>query len=148
MSLDSPTILPLGPDALTPDWSVTAPGTFVGAWQTELEGMESAAVQLRCLYGSGGTGIVACLQSSLDQGQTAYDVAVVKFATAQRLVIFEVAGRTTTAVIAPGSNGLDAAAAPENEGILAPVLGDRLRLVLIVTGTYAGTTLSARVLAS
>jgi hypothetical protein len=89
--------------------------------------------------------VKVCLQSSLDQGATAYDVAVVNFATVPRTAIFEIAA-LTTALIAPGEGGLNALGQTEPEGIIAGVLGDRLRLKVIVTGTYQNTTLSTRVM--
>ena len=72
----------------------------------------------------------------MDQGATAYDVAVVNFATAPRTAIFEIAALTTS-LIAPGEGGLNTLGQAEPEGIIAGVLGDRLRLKVIVTGTLA-----------
>ena len=46
-----------------------------------LEGLFAAAAQLRFTGGSGGTSVKAYLQTSLDQGTTAVDIACVVFAT-------------------------------------------------------------------
>ena len=132
MTVESSNIYPLGPDAITPDWQITSAGTFVGDWLDDLTGMAALAAQVRFMFGTGGATVKACLQSSLDQGTTAYDVAVVNFATAPRTAIFEVSGLTTT-LIAPGEGGFNALGEAEPEGIIAGVLGDRLRLKVIVT---------------
>jgi hypothetical protein len=81
----------------------------------------------------------------MDQGTTAYDVAIVNFAAVPRTAIFEIAA-LTTGLIAPGEGGLNALGQTEPEGIIAGVLGDRLRLKVIVAGAYQNTTLSARVM--
>jgi hypothetical protein len=145
MTVEASNIYPLGPDAITPDWQITSAGTFVGDWLDDLAGMAAVAAQVRFMFGTGGATVKVCFQSSMDQGATAYDVAVVNFATVSRAAIFEVAA-VTTALIAPGDGGLNALGQIEPEGIMAGVLGDRLRLKVIVTGTYQNTTLSARVM--
>ena len=64
------------------DFMVTAAGTQVGEWMEGLEGLLALAAQLRLAYGSGGASIKAYLQTSLDQGITAIDIACFTFATA------------------------------------------------------------------
>lgn len=128
---------PSGTDAS--DWQVTVAGTYVGAWVTDLAGMTSLAAQVRMLWGSGGTSIKAYVQSSLDQGNTAYDVALVNFLAASRTAIFSIQ-QTTSAMLTPVEAGAEA------ESVPVPVLGDRLRLKLVVVGTYVNTTVSARVI--
>jgi hypothetical protein len=126
---------------------ISAAGTFIGEWQSNLAGMTTVACQLRFLAGGGGTSVIAVLQSSLDQGSTAYDVAVVHFATAPRAVALSV----LQGLLKPtdeGFGGFDHTGAAEVESIVLPVLGDRLRLMLIVSGTYTSTTLSGRIIAS
>jgi hypothetical protein len=145
MTVESSNIYPLGPDAIAPDWQITSAGTFVGAWLDDLAGTVALTAQVRFMVGTGGATEKVCLQSSMDQGATAYDVAIVNFATVPRTAIFEVA-EVTTALIAPGEGGLNALGQTEPEGIIAGVLGDRLRVKVIVTGTYQNTTLSARVM--
>jgi hypothetical protein len=145
MTVESSNIYPLGPDPITPDWQITSAGTFVGDWLDDLAGMATLAAQVRFMFGTGGVTVKVCLQSSMDQGATAYDIAVVNFATAPRTAIFEITAMNT-ALIAPGEGGLDAVGQTEPEGIIAGVLGDRLRLKVTVTGTYQNTTLSARVM--
>jgi hypothetical protein len=145
MTVESSNIYPLGPDAFTPDWQITSAGMFVGDWLDDITGMAALAGQVRFMFGTGGATVKVCLQSSMDQGATAYDIAVVNFATVPRSAIFEIAA-LTTGLITPGEGGLNALGQTEPEGIIAGVLGDRLRLKVIVTGTYQNTTLSARVM--
>jgi hypothetical protein len=118
---------------------ISEPGTFVGEWQGDLAGMTNLACQLRFMVGisAGAPTVVAFLQSSLDQGSTAYDVAVVEFAAVSRPVALSVLQGTSVPTD-------EQEAGPEAEGIAMPILGDRLRLKLVVTGNYTNTTLSAR----
>lgn len=100
-------------DALTPDWQITLSGTFVGDWLDDLAGMAALAAQVRFIFGTGGATVKVCLQSSMDQGTTAYDITVVNFATAPRTAIFGAAAMTT-ALSAPGEGGLNAHWARQN----------------------------------
>ena len=58
------------------DFAIAAAGTFVGDWVSDLDGLLVAAAQLRFTGGSGGTSVKVYLQTSLDQGTTAVDVAL------------------------------------------------------------------------
>jgi len=144
--LQSPEVYALQPsDTDSADFQITAPGTMTGEWVTGLEGMQSLAVELRFLWGSGGTNVVALVQSAMGSDGPAYDIAQVTFAVAARTVMFEMFSGTTT-ILEPGVGGLTSTGAPETDGLLLHVLGDRLRLVAIVTGSYLNTVLSGRVL--
>jgi hypothetical protein len=132
--LDNPQIIAL-------DFAIAEPGIVISDWQEGLSGMECVAAQLQFTCGGGGTTVSTYLQGSLDLGSNAYDISVVRFGTASRLVLFQVT-RQTIGVSQPNDGGF------ESESIVAPLLGDRLRLKLAVAGTYAATTLSARILAT
>ncbi|HTI78893.1 MAG TPA: hypothetical protein VL614_00430 [Acetobacteraceae bacterium] len=132
-----------GTDTL--DFQITAPGTMTGEWTAGLEGMQSVAVELRFLWGSGGTTVKALVQSAMGPDGPAYDIAQVTFDVVARTVMFELYAGTTD-LVDPGVGGIDASGNPETDGLLCNVLGDRLRLVAIVTGSYLNTVLSARVL--
>jgi hypothetical protein len=148
MTVSSPQVLPLMPPTMDAiDWQITSAGTAVGQWQDNLSGMTTLAVQLRFLWGAGTGGVKAIIQSSLDGGNTGYDIAVVNFANVSRTVIFSVVS-ATTGIVLPGAGGLDASLSSESEGVLTSILGDRLRLVVINSGAYGNTLLSARVMAS
>jgi hypothetical protein len=123
------------------DVTITAAGTQTGEWVDDLDGMLAACAQLRLAYGSGGTAVKVYLQTSLDQGTTAVDIACVVFGTASEVAALNFSALTpkTTAVV-PTDGALS------DDTALDGILGDRLRLKVISTGTYAGSTvLSGRV---
>ena len=133
-------VFPLSDPNGAPDWMVTEPGTFVGEWQSDLVGMLSLACQIRLMVGTqqGGAAVLAYLQSSLDQGSTAYDVAMVDFASGSRAVALSIAQGISDPTDQQEANPA------EVEGVILPILGDRLRLKLVVSGGFTNTTLSAR----
>lgn len=135
--MDSPGVYDLG------DITITAAGTTTGTAVTDLDGMLAAAVQLRLAYGSGGTNIKAYVQCSADQGTTWYDVACVLFTTASEVALLNLSALTpkTTQVVPTDGTLTDDTAV---DGLLT----DRMRVKVISTGTYAGSTvLSARLVA-
>lgn len=135
---------PAGTDSC--DFQVTGPGTMTGDWTTNLEGMSAVAIELRFLWGSGGGSVQAFVQSALGCDGPAYDVVQVDFATTARTVMCELYGGTT-GLVEPSVGGIDSIGNDVlSEGLVNHVLGDRLRLVLIVTGTYTNTVLSGRIL--
>lgn len=135
---------PAGTDAA--DFQITGPGTLTGDWTINLEGMQQVAIELRFLWGSGGGSVKALVQSALGNDGPAYDVVQCTFTTAARTVLCELyAG--TTGLVEPSVAGIDSSGNEViTDGLVCNVLGDRLRLVLIVTGTYTNTTLSGRML--
>lgn len=137
MSMDNPGLYSLG------DISVTTAGTQVGDAVVGLKGMLSALLQLRFAWGSGGTNVKVYVQSSADDGTTWYDVACVLFATATEVALLNLSAltpKTTQVVPTDGTLADDTAV----DGLIA----DRLRLKVVSTGTYAGSTLlSARLIA-
>lgn len=117
------------------DFTITAADTVVGDWVTDLDGMLAANLQARLAYGSGGTQIKLYIQTSLDQGTTAIDIACIVFGTASEVEIANVSGLTPkTTLAAPGDGSL------ADDSVLDGVLGDRLRAKIVSTGTYAGST--------
>lgn len=131
--MDNPGIYSLG------DIGITAADTVEGEPITGLAGVSEIDVQLRFAYGSGGTTIKAFVQSSLDQGTTWFDLWCMSGATASK---------TRARRLKPDGveqTPTDGALADDTVAI-GIVLGDRFRLKLVSTGTYAGNTLlSARI---
>jgi len=74
--------------------------------------------------------------TSLDDGQTQIQIARFDFTTASAIKTANVSGLLSKAVAAYA----DLAAEGVNDGLL----GDRLAVKLITTGTYSGTVLSVR----
>lgn len=131
------------------DIVVTAADTYVGDAITGLDGMTALSVQLRFAYGSGGTMVRAYLQSSLDQGTTWYDMACALFDTAALIVPLNFSGLTPLGFTGspPAALELTDGAMPDNTSIDG-LLGDRVRLKLVTTGTYGGgSILSGRIAA-
>ena len=125
------------------DFIITDPGTQIGDWVEGLEGLFALAAQLRLAYGSGGMSIKAYLQTSLDQGVTAIDVACFTFATAGAVKARNLSALTPrTADVVPTDGAL------ADDTSVDGIIGDRLRLKIVSTGTYGGSTvLSGRVCA-
>lgn len=101
-----------------------------------LTGMNYLGVQGTFLYGAGGTTVKAWIQTSFDGGSTWVDIINLPFTTA--------ASRVTAAV----STGVTAGTAPvaatdgtaADSAIVNGVLGDRVRVKYVTTGTYTGAT--------
>jgi hypothetical protein len=95
----------------------------------------AVAAQASFLYGSGGTATKVYVQTSLDNGTTWTDVISLTFTTAAGNKV----GAVNASVAAPSPS-------PPTDGTLTDnttlngVLGDRLRVKVITTGTYAGAT--------
>lgn len=135
--MDLPGIQSLG------DFTITTAGTQTGDWVSGLEGMLAMSASLRLSYGSGGTNAKVYLQTSLDGGTTAIDIACVLFelVSEHRVLNFSALTPKTTQVTPTDGSLTDDTA-------VDGVLGDQFRLKIVSTGTYAGSTvLAARICA-
>ncbi|HVJ31660.1 MAG TPA: hypothetical protein VND94_00980 [Terriglobia bacterium] len=121
------------------DIAVTTAGTTVCDVIDNLDGMTAVSLQLRLAYGTGGTTVRAYVQTSLDQGTTWIDIACALFGTASETEVINLSGLTPKTTQAQPTDG----ALPDDTS-LDGVLGDRLRVKAVSTGTYANTVLSAR----
>jgi hypothetical protein len=102
---------------------------------TGLTGMQSLTVSLRFVYGSGGTTTKVYIQTSLDGGTIWDDIAC--WSLTQTAATKRWNFSALTPVLTP-ITPTDGAMADNTsqDGIL----GDRVRLKVITTGTYAGNT--------
>jgi len=158
MAIASPQVEPLipgtGNDAV--DWTISTAGTYApGSWADGLAGTDLLTGHIKFLYGAGTGTVKVCLQSSLDQGNTAYDLLVADFTTVAKIVQFAIRPVISSGIqsgisdlVLPGEGGLDSTGAAEAEGVVNAILGDRFRLKVIVTGTYTNTYISGRILAT
>ncbi len=123
------------------DFSITGAATQVGDWVDQFDGLLGLTAQFRLAYGSGGTSVKAYLQTSIDQGVTAIDIACVVFATTSEVNVLNFSGLTPkTTQVVPTDGAL------ADDTAVDGILGDRFRLKVVSTGTYAGSTvLSVRV---
>jgi hypothetical protein len=119
------------------DFAITAAGIYPGTAVDNLDGMTALTISGRLAYGSGGTSAIVVVQTSLNQGATWIDVARLDFATAGAEKVVNLSGLT------PRTTPLTAAALGA-EGCNDGVLGDRLRAVVTVVGTYVSSTVSVR----
>jgi hypothetical protein len=104
----------------------------------DLAGMAACSIQLR-FSGGAGTTCTVYVQTSLDQGQSWFDVAAVAFTTVAAVAVLNLSGNDHAAPAAPASLSLTPGT------ILDGPLGDRLQMVAITTGIYpSGTLLSGR----
>ena len=115
---------------------IVAPGVFLGDWIAGLSGMLAASLQAQLLYGAGGASVTIYFQTALDQGQTPIDVAAMQFGTAGGTLIANLSALDkVTPPIAPQQQALTPGTCVDG------MLGDRLRAVVVVSGTYGGGTL-------
>lgn len=116
-------------------FNVTTAGTFTGDWNDDFEGCLSLLAQLRFVYGSGGTSVVAYLQTSVDDGTVPVDMAAVAFGTASENAVFNFSALTPkTTQITPADGALT------SDTTVDGIVGNRFRVKIVVTGTYAGST--------
>jgi hypothetical protein len=140
----SPGVYNLGDVALT----TAVTGSVItdandNAYIEDLEGMLAATLQLKFTYGSGGTNCKAYVSTSVDQGATWCDVACVVFTTSSATKIVNLSGLTPkTTAVTPSDGAL------ADDTCVDGILGDRWRVKITSTGTYAGSTsLSVRMVA-
>ena len=121
---------------LLPASTITTGATAVNGLFQRTAAMFSLTLQANFVYGSGGTTCKVFLQSSLDAGTTWYDVACFSFTTASARKIMTIkSGSTGTLSAYTATDGTLA-----NDTAKDGMLGDRLRVKIISTGTYAGGT--------
>lgn len=94
------------------------------------------AASAKFTYGSGGTNATAYVQTSLDGGLTWVDIMSFQFLTTTATKVSAV---NTTVALAAGVTPTDGSLSANT--ILNGLLGDRLRVKLTTTGTYAATRL-------
>lgn len=101
---------------------------------TGLTGKDRLTLELVFSYGSGGTDADIDIETSLDSGSTWIKIARfnVTTATARKQLTCLAAAAVTSAV--------DISAAPSDNAARSGILGDRIRMVVTSTGTYAGNT--------
>lgn len=86
-------------------------------------------------HGSGGTNASAYIQTSLDAGTTWYDIAAFQFTTASGVKQLTcLAAKEVSSSVTLGTGALAANTA------INGLLGDRIRVLVTSTGTYAGNT--------
>jgi hypothetical protein len=115
---------------------IAAAATILGPeFEYEEDGPRNLALELQFLYGSGGTNVTAYVQASFDGGATYGDIAsfqVTTSALTKRLNLSSLTPVTTLSTPADGSLTPNTAV----DGLI----GSRIRVKVVSTGTYAGAT--------
>ena len=101
----------------------------------EVDDFLAANFQIDFNYGSNGTTCKVYIQTTLDQGTTWIDVSATALTTASATKIINLSGLTPKTTAATPADG-----ALTDDTALDGVLGDRWRVKITSTGTYAGST--------
>ena len=119
------------------DGAVPAAGTTTYDVSGQSEGdVVELLLQAKLAYGSGGTTIDCYVQTSVD-GAVWVDIAEFSFATANATKLSKVISSATMAANYTPTDGTLTA-----NTVKDGLIGDALRLKLVVVGTYAGSTLA------
>ena len=129
----------LGPVGTTGDFAVTTAGTYLGQWVSGLDGMRSMSAQLSLSGASGGTTIDAYLQTSLDGGATAIDIANEHWTTSPAVKVLNFFTDVEVDAFAPTDGSMSSNT--NQQGIL----GNMVRLKLVTVGTYTNTVVAGRI---
>jgi len=131
------------------DIAITTADTYVGDWITGLEGMTGFTYQVRLAYGSGGGDMRVFLQGSFDQGTTPVDLDCQLFTTASGTNLLSFDGRNTVQRSGSPAEGVVATdGALADDTSIDGLIPDRLRVKIVSTGTYGGSTIvSSRIVA-
>lgn len=137
MSMGNPGLYSLG------DFPIAAAGTQLGDWVSDLDGMLAALVSLRLAWGSGGTNVRAYVQITPDDGTTVCDIACVLFGAASEHALLNFSALTPKLTQVTPTDG-----ALADDTAVDGLLSTKMRLKIVSTGTYAGSTvLSGRLTA-
>jgi hypothetical protein len=128
----NPGIITLG------DFQIAGAATQPGQPVANLQGMTALSCQVRFFYGSGGTKTNVYIQSSIDQGQSWFDIANIAFTTSSAAELVNLSGLGAVTTPTPPSN-----LALSDNTTLNGSMGDRLQAVVVSTGAYAGSTLAS-----
>ncbi len=122
--------------------AITTAATVTTTPVTLMAGVQYVIAQAKFVYGSAGTTTKAFVQTSLDQGVTWIDIMQFAFTTSSAVKVSSTVSTTAlTAATTPGDGAL------ADNTIVSGLMGDRLRLKYISTGTYAATTIEVDIIA-
>lgn len=116
------------------DFNITTAGTQTGEWLEDLEGMLACLSSLRFQYGAGSGTAKAYLQTQIPDGTVA-DVLCVAFDTASKQSLRNISATEPMGEWVPTDGALD------DDSVVQGMLGTKLRLKIVTTGTYSASTL-------
>ena len=117
--------------SIFPRRTITTAGTVVGI-PFAVRDVKHLEVEAKFNFGAGGTQVLVFVQTSIDGGVSFFDIMNIRFtnATANRISSVH---RDTSVAAAITPLNLTLA----NNQILNGLIGDRVRVVIVTTGTYA-----------
>jgi len=121
--------------SLLPPLAITAAVAATPTTAVSIAGSTHLVVEAQFTYGSGGATVDVYVQTSLDGGLSWIDVMNFHFTTATGAAVSAVLSSTALAAAVVPTDGSLA-----SNTILSGLLGDRIRLKYVTTGTYAGGT--------
>ena len=117
------------------DFAITGPASYVGEWVTGFECIVGLTVQFRLAYGSGGSSAKVYLQTTLDDDEDVpIDIACVVFGQASEIALLNLTNAAVTTQVNPADGAL------ADDTVVNGVFGDRFRVKIVTSGTYAGST--------
>ena len=131
--MDNPGVFTLVATGIT-----AAAGPFTWTPVIDLDGMTAVTLEANFQYGSGGATCSAIVATSFDGGTTWRQIARFDFTTAPNVKVANLSGLTPVGIADNAYVDLP------TEGIRDGLLGDRLCVITVSTGTYVNTTLSVR----
>ncbi|MEN6605920.1 MAG: hypothetical protein ABFD60_01655 [Bryobacteraceae bacterium] len=122
--------------ALLPELTITtAVNATAGTVFSGLAGIKYLIVYAKMKVGTGGSSIKAYVQTSLDGGATWIDIMSFAFANTAGTKVSAVSMAVALAAATVASDG-----ALTDDTIVNGLLGDRIRVKYVTTGTYSGGT--------
>jgi hypothetical protein len=118
------------------DFPITTAASYEGDWVTGFECLLGLTAEFRFVYGSAGTSAKVYLQTCLDDDEDVpIDIACVVFGTASEVALLNFSALTPQLTqINPGDGTLS------DDTAIDGILGDRFRIKIVTSGTYAGST--------
>lgn len=129
-----PPILPRYGMTALPETTITTAATVTGI-PIPLRDVKHLQVQATFVRGSGGTDVQVFIQTSLDGGVSWIDIANLRFTTTTANKVSAMHRDTALAAsITPSDAGL------AQDVVVNGLIGDRMRVKVVSTGTYADST--------
>ncbi len=123
---------------LVKDHAITAAQSIAQRGKTHKLPDECAGLTVQCnlVSGTGGTTVKCYIQTTLDGGTTWVDIMAFAFTTSDANKILSV--REETAIVA---DHVVTAGALADDTAVSGIIGDRVRAMVVTTGTYTGAEL-------
>src|SRR5574340_1792070 len=122
-------------EILLGNFSLAAAGTQTGSW-LNITGAQAFTLQAALRLGTAGTKVQLYLQTTFDGGTTPVDIACITWTNAGATKLVNVSGLTPKTTEYTPTDGL-----LTDDTVVDGLLGDQIRVKVVVAGTYGGATL-------